>query len=293
MRAAVQVTESRVGEIHFELASRPIPAALTAYLRSWSGYSERTPQVLRRRELPGPQVVVIIEFGPPISVFERGEGRSARFPGGFVAGLDDTYSMTEHDGYQAGIQLNLSPLGARTLFTLPQHELAGTVLSLRDLLPRDQHSLADRLACAASWDVRFAVIEELLYDAIRSRDASRRPAVWAAQQIEAAGGALEIGALCVELGYSHKHVLTLFREDIGMSPKQYACLVRFNALIRQLRAAPQNSWAELALDLGYADQSHLVREVRRFSGIAPRELARLVVGYPTLSSSPNCCTEVA
>ena len=293
MRGGVQVVETRIGDVQFELASPSIPPALHGYLRSWAGYSERTPGTLRRRELPGAQIVVIIEFGPPISVYERGERRAARFPGGFVAGLDDTYTICEHDGYQAGIQLNLTALGARTLFALPQHQLTSTVLSLRDLLPREQHSLADRLACAASWDMRFAIVEGLLCEAIRERDARRRPAVWAAQRIEAAGGALEIRELCDELGYSHKHVVTLFREDIGMSPKQYACLVRFDALIQQLRAAPQLGWAELALRLGYSDQSHLVREVRRFSGIPPRELAQLVTGYPTLASSPRCCTEVA
>jgi AraC-like DNA-binding protein len=281
MGAAVQLLKTRGPAIAFELARRPVPTALLPYVRSWAGYVERTEGPLRRRELPAPEVVLIIEFGPPIQVFQSGSDRQPlRYPGGFVAGLDHQYTLTEHDGYQTGMELKLTPLGARTLFGVPMRELTGLVVPLADLLPRAHHSLADRLESARNWDARFDILERLLIDAVRAADGSERPAMWAAAQIEAASGKLEIGTLCRTLGYSHKHVLTLFREDVGLSPKLYARLVRFSATVRELRARGHRRWAELAFEQGYSDQSHLVRELKHFSGLAPTELMRVLLGYP-------------
>ena len=287
MSAAVQLIQAPDASFAFEVASRPIPPALTPHVRSWTGYVERSAAPLRRRELPGPQVVVIFEFGPPIRVYEGGTERNpGRYPGGFVAGLEDAYSLTEHDGYQSGFEMKLTPFGARTLFGIPLRELSHSVLSLRDLLPRDHRSIADRLASARSWDSRFDIVEDLLLRRAFATDQHLTPALWAAAKIEAAGGAIEIGALCDELGYSHKHVLSLFRNDVGMSPKLYARLIRFDRVVRRLRAAgvpaldKSQSWADLAFDHGYADQSHLARELKHFSGLTPNGLRSMIEGYP-------------
>jgi AraC-like DNA-binding protein len=284
MGGAVQPLSS-VESIGFEVASRSIPPALSPYVRSWAGYIERTAGPLRRRELPGPQIVVIFEFGPPLRVFDAGsETKSGKYPGGFVAGLADASSMTEHGGFQAGMEVKLSPFGARALFGVPLSEMSRAVLPLADLLAREHRSVADRLASAPSWDARFDIIESLLLNRVRAADFQVTPAIWAARKIEAAEGAIEIGALCRELGYSHKHVLSLFRQDVGLSPKLYARLTRFDATVRKLRAAGipalDRTWAELAFEHGYADQSHLVRELKHFSGLTPSELRWLIEDYP-------------
>ena len=91
------------------------------------------------------------------------------------------------------------------------------------------------------------------------------------RRIEETGGAVEMRALARELGYSRKHVITLFRDHVGLPPKLLARIVRFDGLLRQLRTGAATSWADLALDCGYYDQAHLVREVRRFTGLTPTE----------------------
>ena len=63
-----------------------------------------------------------------------------------------------------------------------------------------------------------------------------------------------------------------FIDHVGMSPKGYAGLVRFDRLTQRLWCSPNPSWADLALASGFADQAHLAREVRRFSGLSPTGL---------------------
>ena len=108
-----------VGAAWETAARRPSPT-LARYLRRLEGYDERTREPLRRPELPGPRVVVIVETGPPLRVFAPGAARPKRHAGGFVAGLHDAPTLTEHDGWQRGVQINLTPAGARRLFGLPR-----------------------------------------------------------------------------------------------------------------------------------------------------------------------------
>jgi AraC-like DNA-binding protein len=92
---------------------------------------------------------------------------------------------------------------------------------------------------------------------------------WALRRIEERAETQQhhtVGQLARELGYSPKHVIALFRDQVGVSPKLCMRLVRFERLRRAIRAAPASSLAELASACGYCDQSHLAREVRQFTG---------------------------
>ena len=155
-RQRARVIAERCGPVHWELATRGPAPHLRCAIRELQGYSERAPWPIVRREYPAPVVVAIIEFGPPIRIFDSGQDvTSATYDGGFSAGISDSFTVTEHAGYQAGIQMNLTPLGARLIFGLPMSELTGRVVALRDILGPDYDSLAEKLAEAPDWDTRF------------------------------------------------------------------------------------------------------------------------------------------
>lgn len=95
---------------------------------------------------------------------------------------------------------------------------------------------------------------------------------WSAAQIERAHGALRIDALSREIGISRKHLSHTFREQIGLAPKQYAGIVRFQRLIANLRRPSTPSWSALAQSCGYYDQAHLNHDCQSFAGMAPTNL---------------------
>ena len=263
------------------MARRELPPGLCAYVRDVCGYTERTGAPLQRREFPGPQVVVILEFAPPICVFEPGDTRrSARYPGGFVAGIADQFTLTQHNGFQHGLQINLTALGARRFFDLPLSELAGRAVSIRDLLPAEHRNLAERLEALPDWDARFDCVEELLARRIAASDFRSDLMSWALRRIESSGGAVDMRGLARELGYSQKHVIHLFRDHVGVPPKLLARIVRFDRLMGSLRRGIPESWSELALSFGYCDQSHLVRDVRQFTGTTPTEVRAMLTESP-------------
>ncbi len=256
------------------MATRELPLHPRPYVESCYGYAERTPGLLARTELPGPRAVLILELGEPIRVHDGGEVR--RFAGGFVAGLDDRPTVTEHDGAQRGVQLSLTPQGARRLFGVPMSALTRRVVALDDLWP-GLH-LADRLRACTSWDQRFDLVEAVLSARLAGAAPERPEIVHAVGRIAASGGALRMDALARELGYSSRHLGALFKDQVGMPPKLLARLVRFDRLVAELRRpARARSWAELSARLGYADQAHLARDVRALAGMTPTALCASIV----------------
>ena len=279
------VVFGHTGATRWEMARRLPAPHLRAYVRDLCGYAEETPGGARRREFPGAQVVVIFEFSPPIRVSQPGSGeRVWRFPGGFVAGVDGAYAITEHDGFQRGLQVNFTPVGARLFLGLPMSEIAGRILSVRDLLPREHRSLSERLAELSTWDARLDLVERLIEERIASSRLDMGVVAWAYQRIEQCGGALDMRTLTRELGYSQKHVIRLFHEHVGVPPKLLARLVRFERLIQHLRHGGTGTWADLALEFGYYDQSHLSRDVKEFTGAPPTEMRGMILDFSALTT---------
>ena len=258
-----------------ERAARAPRPVLRPFVRGLCGFDERAPAGRVQREFPVSSLVVIIEFGPALRVTPAGDARrAARHAGGFAVGFGEEFALVEFGPRQRGVQIDLTPTGARRLFGLPLAELAGRIAPLGELWGRDAARLAEQLDAARGWAERFDRVEDLLEARIaRSRLDSAR-VDWALGRIDAAGGALAIGELARELGHSRKHLVSLFRDQVGVPPKLFARLVRFERTLRSASTPAQQGWAELALAHGYADQAHLARELRRFTGLTPTQLAQ-------------------
>jgi AraC-like DNA-binding protein len=133
--------------------------------------------------------------------------------------------------------------------------------------------LSDRLAACADWPARFAIVQALLAERIHNGRPACKKTRWALAQIQAAEGRVAVEALARQLGCSRKHLAALFHDGVGLTPKAYAGIVRFERLVEQVKLGRELGWARAAARFGYADQAHLTREVKRYSGLTPRELA--------------------
>jgi AraC-like DNA-binding protein len=226
---------------------------LRGYVLQYCAYDERTESFTRRRELPSDRVVGIVNLGPPIWI----DGAPIR--DGFYSGLTGTYAVSETRGAQRGVQIDFSPLGAHLLLHLPMDELV-------PIDPRLHEHLGNT-------DDPFAYLDA--YFLARLDDAlSPVPSVTRAlARLRASEGRTSINALTDELGCSAKHLTTRFREQVGVSPKLFARILRFQKAVGLIDSTP--SWAAIAQAAGYYDQAHLVRDFRRFAGASPTEFMRL------------------
>lgn len=203
----------------------------------------------------------------------------------FVVGLHDTHSLVESPGERSCVQVALTPLGAHLLFGLPMRELRNRVVDLSDLFGTGADLLVERLAETPTWEGRFALLDQAL---LRRLDVARPASpdvAWAWSRLIETGGRLRVAALCEQLGCSRKHLVRRFDEQVGLAPKTYARVLRFEHAIRALDHRDGCRWgppppegagmgaAELALACGYYDQAHMVRDFRQFAGVSPSRLA--------------------
>src|SRR4029079_19485760 len=132
------------------------------------------------------------------------------------------------------------PEGAAALLRLPMHELTGCEISLDDLPAalRSPDSL-DRL-------VRNCKVDRLASKAVLL--------------IEAGGGAIDVARLARGLGISTRQLERRFKDAVGLPPKLFCRIQRFQRVFQQIEAG--RGWVETALACGYYDQAHLVRDFR-------------------------------
>jgi AraC-like DNA-binding protein len=230
---------------------------------SYTGYAELATAPMRRLEAPFAGIPMILSLGPSILV----DGVRHR---SFVAGLSDRASVTEYSGEQLGIQVNLTPLGARRLLAMPMEELARRVVAVEDVVA---DALAERLHDARDWPARFALLDELLLSRLDAAPpvAPQLQHAWA--RLSASHGAVEIGALAREVGWSRRHLAARFRSEVGLPPKAVARILRFERVTGTLRANGGSGLADVAYACGYADQAHLNRDFREFAGTTPTAYA--------------------
>ncbi|HLK50098.1 MAG TPA: helix-turn-helix domain-containing protein [Bryobacteraceae bacterium] len=160
--------------------------------------------------------------------------------------------------------------------TVPTRELTDRVAALRDLWGRAGLELLGRLGEAAGESARIACLESVLerrIGAVSALPSSLDLPAMTSHVIRSQGGATVQG-LADAAGVSRQHLTRVFRESVGLTPKLYCRLARFQAALRYAGRGDRVNWAQAALEMGYADQSHMIAEFRQFSSLTPQALAR-------------------
>jgi transcriptional regulator GlxA family with amidase domain len=100
-----------------------------------------------------------------------------------------------------------------------------------------------------------------------------RSVVGAVRLLEGAAGALRVDELAPTVGMTRQALARAFAEHVGVSPKQFARVVRMRRALARVEAARRVGWSRVALELGFHDQAHLTRELRALTGRTPGEWA--------------------
>jgi AraC-like DNA-binding protein len=173
------------------------------------------------------------------------------------------------------------PLGTyQAILGKPAAEFADRVIALRDLWdPAATQRLEEQLAVAADADSVAIILEAAIAGRLErgaSLDTRRQLVESAARRLESR----KVAAVAKDLGISERHLRRVFREEVGMSPKDFFSLVRFERALEAARRARDSSWSDIAVDAGYYDQAHLIADFRSIAGATPRAFLAEV-------SSPN------
>ena len=245
--------------------------ALTCYTESWPG-------PVSRRQVATSGAVLFVTWGAPLEVSIDGASSSFR---AFVAGVQDRPVRTGHAGSQEGIGVHLSALGAAAVFGVPGIELANRCVDLAEILGHDGEALMDKLSGVATPGRRIALVEAALAERLGRNPRLAPEVVWVWGKLRGKPSA-HVAELAAEIGWSRTRLASRFSEQVGISPKRFARVARFEQACRLL-ARGSSSLAEVASRAGYYDQAHLCRDVSALAGCTPAELA----GELTSAATPD------
>jgi AraC-like DNA-binding protein len=259
--------------VSLALVSADAHPRLRRFVTRYHGYAEHSSGPVVRDEGPHSGVTVIVNLGPPLTV----DGTTVS---SFAAGLYTRPAITAHLGEQAGLQLYVAPPAARMLLGLPLVELAHRAVDLEDLLGAGARELPERLAGLPDWPARFALMDAVVARRLAVAAPPPSAVLHAWSRIVATGGRVRVGELSAETGLSARHLGARFRDELGLPPKQYARVVRFERAAAALRADPRTPLAALAAGAGFADQAHLTREFRALGDTTPAAFANVQDATP-------------
>jgi AraC-like DNA-binding protein len=228
----------------------------------------------REAVLPtGAMHLVFRTAGGPLRLFEGPGDLAGRTTGGaVVGGARAAPYLREVPAASRSVGAMLEPGAASLLAGVPADALAGRHTPLEDLWGRAASAEAhERLALAPSPAAALELLEALL--------AARLPRVRGVHPAVAEALALfpwsAVRRAVERSGVSHRRFIALFRREVGLAPKVYCRVLRFQAAVGLVGAAADGALGDVALRAGYADQAHLGREFRELSGLSPGAYRRL------------------
>jgi len=223
------------------------------------------------RVLPHGALELVIDLrSEPKRLFDReDQQRFTSFRRGWLSGAQSGYLVIEAMTGSSMIGAHFRPGGAHPFFRLPMIEFQDSVVELDSVWGQGFETLRDQLVQAPTAAEKFRVLEESLLAQARGSSLAPRRVSYAVKRFEASPSTETVQSLAAELGVSHKHFIHEFRRWVGLTPKLFCRIRRFQQVVAQIETRHAVEWADVSNTCGYYDQAHFIRDFRDFSGLNP------------------------
>jgi AraC-like DNA-binding protein len=189
--------------------------------------------------------------------------------GTVLAGASSRYSVIDTAEQECVAGVAFRPGGMAAFFSVPAHETLDTDIPLEMLWGRPRaQELRERLQEAAGPAARLDALEHVMWQTFRAP--GLHPVVtFALHQFEERPEVVRIRAVADRTGLSAKRFIERFKSTVGVTPKHYCRILRFQRALAQAEAGRRVEWTRIAMESGYFDQAHFIRDFRSFAGITP------------------------
>jgi AraC-like DNA-binding protein len=191
-----------------------------------------------------------------------------------VSGPRSEFAVLETPRPFTAIGVHFKPGGGVPFFGVPGSDLHNTAVPLDAVWSRTAASVRDRLWEATRPEERFRVVEQALEERVQGRWHRHAGVRYALNAFDQSNGTRTVSDVVDSLGISPRRFIDLFRGEVGMSPKVFCRIRRFNEALVRIDQRPEIDWLDVALSCGYFDQAHFNHDFRAFSGINPSTYLR-------------------
>lgn len=192
-----------------------------------------------------------------------------------VGGAQSQFFVLDTSEPMSVIGVHFKPGGAFPFLKVPAHELQDLFVTLDELWGQRAGELRERLLEARTPEAKFSILEQALLAQAAGRFA-RHPAVrFALNEFRSVQHLRRITDVTDQIGLSARRFIEVFRKEVGLTPKVFCRIRRFQGVLHSVATAKQGiDWADIALSCGYFDQAHFIHDFRVFSGVNPSTYLR-------------------
>jgi len=241
---------------------------LSSFVECFWTLESDAPATNPERILPDGCIELILNFGAEFS--QHCEAQQQLQPRNFLVGQMTGPILISPTGAVQLIGIRFHPGGTLPFLRLPLHEITDRVVELGALSSKLERDLLRATSRAASLSEKVIAVEEFLTAELLSRKHDSRLMMLAARIVES-GGLVSVDQLANDAGISSRQLERRFLREVGLGPKLLGRIIRFQQVFR---AGEQCDavWATVAIECGYYDQAHLIRDFHQFAQQTPAVL---------------------
>lgn len=247
------------------------PPPLAGFVRLFWLYEGYSLPDVKERVLPTGTVEIVINLQEDaLWLFDRQHtDQRQRYCGSLVCGAYSEYFVIDTAQQSSIIGVSFKPGGAFPFLGLPAGELHNTHVSLDALWGTTACDMRDQLLAAETPAMKFHVFEQFLLARV-SRPLVRHPAVaFALREFRNMPHTRTIADVTEQIGLSSRRFIQAFNDEVGLTPKLFCRVRRFQEAVRLIGSGQPVNWSEIAWSCGYYDQAHFIHDFRAFSGLNP------------------------
>ena len=244
--------------------------AVGRYVEFYWILEDRSPTSCVQRIVPDGRSGIILNFANSFESHTNGTWKSQ--PETFFIGQITGPLLLRPSGPASMLGIQFRPQGARQLLRLPISELTDSAIALGDLSRRLFRQF-ERVRDLSFPIPAAATLDRILHTFAEPARADDDPIFYAVREIERTRGLMSMKAVADRIGWSTRQLQRRFKDTVGISPKLFGRMQRFQHVFRALEG-PATSWVSAAIHCGYYDQAHLIRDFREFSGRTPTALTK-------------------
>jgi AraC-like DNA-binding protein len=221
------------------------------------------------RVYPCGYATLVFHYGSP-SIFQKKNSSKNIEPNLVICGQQTSYYDLSLSGKTGMILIVFKPHGVKPFFNFPITELLNENLSLYDLLNNETIELEDKLFNSPNNRQRITLLENFLIKRLIHNNEFER-VEHALKIIENSKGQIKAQDIAHEVCLGIKQFERTFSKYVGINPKKYASIFRFQNVIQMRRKHKNSSMFQLAFDNGYYDHAHFIHDFKSFTGLSPKE----------------------
>lgn len=259
----------------FEAYIPPFP--LKQFIESFVYYKDYNPTHTVDRFLPDGNVYVVIDLTDyPKFIYDNytlKEIQSCKNV--WFSGIRNKYITIPSGRDSEMFIINFHKGKAYPFVEMPMNELTDYVVGGELVMPGEILNMREELLNRPGIHEKFAYAETYLLK-VFSKKLTDNPFVsYSVNAILQSPHQLTINKLAGKVGYSQKHFIKIFREHVGVTPKNFLKIMRFQKAIQEIEAAKAINWAGIAYESGYYDQAHFINDFKQFSGFTPAQFRQM------------------